>query len=534
MGQSDMCGIAVAIDWREAENTVRGLIEGIVHRGDVTDPVVAVSATTALCTRRLRIVDAEHGIQPQLSADGRILVAFNGEIYNHDALRQELMAQGVRFKTRSDTEVLANALQVWGGGALSRLRGMFAFVALDLKSGQFVAARDPFGEKPLYVIQSATGYLFCSEIRPLLEASPTGDVMLLPPGYVLTKSYCAPFATLPERPQTLLSASSPEHLDRLLSDAVQSCIPPDLPFATLFSGGIDSTLIAHYARRLRPEAPGYFLGDADAPDYAYAAEYAERTGFDLRTVPFAGDSATTFACIEDVVRATESFEPSVVRPSVCYHQLSKAVHADDFRVVLVGEGADELFCGYVPLELTFAQGLDIGGPVRDQCLSLMNRSALQRTDRCTMRFQIEARSPFLDRSIVEYAFQLDAPALVRTVRGAPQGKAPLRNLYDLYPDALPASIRDRRKIPVNEGAGLDVTQNDSAIKRHVEAGVSDAEYAEGRAEFADYDLASKEEYAYLRILSESMDIARVPHLKGRLYLEAPVLDDESGLKEYMA
>jgi asparagine synthase (glutamine-hydrolysing) len=410
---------------------------------------------------------------------------------------------------------------------------MFAFVALDLKSGQFVAARDPFGEKPLYLIQSGTGFLFCSEIRPLLETAPNGDVLLLPPGYVLTKTACQRFASLPE-PQTRLETSDAAELDAILFAAVQSCVPPDLPFATFFSGGIDSTLVAHYARRFRPEAPGYFLGGPEAPDFPFAAEYAERTGFDLRTVPFDGAGAETFASIADVVRNTESFEPSVVRPSVCYHALSKAVDADGYRVALVGEGADELFCGYVPLELTFAEGMAVGGPVRDQCLSLMNRSALQRTDRCAMRFQIEARSPFLDRSVVEYAYALDAPALVRTVAGKPQGKAPLRALYDLYPNALPALIRDRRKIPVNEGAGLDVNQNDSAIKRHVEAGVSDADYAEGRAEFADYDLASKEEYAYLRILSETMDIARVPHLKGRLYLEAPALDDDSGLKEYMA
>ena len=209
-----MCGIAVAIDWDGAEDAVKRLIGGILHRGDVTDPVAALSARTAFCTRRLRIVDAEHGVQPQLSADGRILVAFNGEIYNHATLRTELAALGVRFQTRSDTEVLANALAVWGGGALGRLRGMFAFVAIDLKSGQFVAARDPMGEKPLYLIQSETGFLFCSEIKPLLNATAEGEVLLLPPGYVLTKSYCKPFASLPQRPESELRPGSPKRVGR--------------------------------------------------------------------------------------------------------------------------------------------------------------------------------------------------------------------------------------------------------------------------------------------------------------------------------
>ncbi len=529
-----MCGIAVAIDWHGAEDAVKRLIGGIAHRGDVTDPVISVSPQNVFCTRRLRIVDAEHAIQPQLSADGRILVAFNGEIYNHVALRLELVALGVRFQTRSDTEVLANALAVWGGGALGRLRGMFAFVALDLKSNQFVAARDAFGEKPLYLIQSETGFLFCSEIKPLLDATETGDVLLLPPGYVLTKSYCKPFTVLPHRPERELRAGSPEELDAILCAAVEACIPPDLPFATLFSGGIDSTLVAHYARQTRPEAPGYFLGGEDAPDYPFAARYAEQTGFDLRAVPFDGKSPKTFAAIDDVIATVETFEPSVIRPSLCYHALSKAVHEDGYRVVLVGEGADELFCGYVPLELTFAEGIDVGGPLRDQCLSFLNRSALQRTDRCAMHFQIEARSPFLDRSVVDYAFQLDTAALVPIVNGAPRGKAPLRALYDLYPDALPAMIRDRRKIPVNEGAGLDESQTDSVMKNYVEDQVSDSAYRDGRRRFQAYDLGSKEELYYIEKLSAVMDIDRVPHLQGRLKLEAPMIRQHEGFKAYMA
>ena len=411
---------------------------------------------------------------------------------------------------------------------------MFAFVAMDLKSQQFVAARDAFGEKPLYLIQSESGFLFCSEIRPLLGAAEPGDVLLLPPGYVLTKSYCKPFTTLPQRPESDLRQGSPKELDALLSAAVEACIPPDLPFATMFSGGIDSTLVAHYARRTRPEAPGYFLGGEDAPDYPFAARYAEQTGFDLRAVPFDGKSPKTFAAIDDVITAVESFEPSVIRPSLCYHALSKAIHEDGYRVVLTGEGADELFCGYVPLELTFAEGIDVGGPVRDQCLGLLNRSALQRTDRCTMRFQIEARSPFLDRMVADYAFQLNAAALVPTVKGAPRGKAPLRALYDLHPGALPAMIRDRRKIPVNEGAGLDESQTDSAMKTFFEDQVSDQAYRDGRRRFAAYDLGSKEEFYYIETLSAGMDIARVPHLTGRLRLEVPVAHQQEGLKAYSA
>ena len=140
------------------------MIEGILHRGDISDPVVSPWPGTAMGTRRLRIVDAEHGGQPMCSADGRILVSFNGEIYNHREVRRELEAMGVAFRTCSDTEVLANAISVWGSGALPRLSGMYAFVALDLLKRDFIAARDPVGVKPLYLIQEGDRYLFCSEI----------------------------------------------------------------------------------------------------------------------------------------------------------------------------------------------------------------------------------------------------------------------------------------------------------------------------------------------------------------------------------
>src|ERR1044071_2727734 len=127
-----MCGIAVAIDWPEAEATVRRLIKGILHRGDITDPVLTPRKDIAMGTRRLRIVDAEHATQPQISFYGQLAVSFNGEIYNHRELREELVDLGVEFRTESDTEVLANALQVWGYRALEHLVGMYAFVALDL------------------------------------------------------------------------------------------------------------------------------------------------------------------------------------------------------------------------------------------------------------------------------------------------------------------------------------------------------------------------------------------------------------------
>ena len=527
-----MCGFAVAIDWTEADTTVRQLMQGILHRGDVTDPLFSPMPNTAMCTRRLRIVDAEHAIQPQISFNGRLAVSFNGEIYNHVELRHELEDLGVEFRTESDTEVLANALQAWGYRALERFVGMYAFVAVDLASGEFLAARDPFGVKPLYVMQSETGFLFCSEMRPLLQTVATGEVMLLPPGYALSRKNCARYKS-PIYPRVdVPTENSAQALDGIMREAVRSRLPPGLPVATLFSGGIDSTLIAHYARQFRPEAPGYFVGGVNAPDYRFAAAYADHTGYDLRLVPFDPRSDEAFAMIEQVVEVTESFEPNLIRGAVCSLAAAQHMHRDGFRVALCGEGADELFCGYAPLEVAFHESAAEGQPIRDECLDLMNRVSLQRVDRCSMRYQVETREPFLDPAVVKYALNLDVSALLRDVNGLPTGKMPLRDLYDLYPQELPAMIRDRTKVPFGEGAGLDVSPQDSAWKRRFNETISDADLSDGQKEFDGFSVQSKEELFYLRKLSQAIDVTRVPHLRDRAWISFPVMPHLEKLKAH--
>ncbi len=523
-----MCGIAVAIGLEDAASLVARLIKGLEHRGDVSDPVASPIPRTAMATRRLRIVDADQGVQPQLSFDGRIAVAMNGEIYNHRALRAELEAMGARFATDSDTEVLAAALSVWGGKALRRLNGMFAFVAVDTGSGAFIAARDPLGVKPLYLIQQGEGFVFCSEMTPLLDTVEAGEVMLLPPGYVLSPSYCAPYKSALGDPQPMSHPADARALDAALVASVARRIPPDLPFALMFSGGIDSTLVAHYVRQAGGTAPGYFLGDEGAPDFRYACAYAERSGLDLRLVAF-DDPAEIDAQMAETVRLCESFEPAVVRDSYCTALISRRMNQDSYRVALCGEGADELFAGYRPLELGFAAGEAHGAALRDQCLGSMHRSNLQRLDRASMRWAVEAREPFLDPEVVNHALGLEARALV-----APDGmgKAPLRALFDLYPAELPIAIRDRAKQPLNEGTGLDASQTDSPWARRAEAVLSERDFADGRRRFAAFDLRTKEELLYLQILAERIDVDRAPHLSSRLRLQAPDAPGLEALRAY--
>ena len=363
------------------------------------------------------------------------------------------------------------------------------------------------------MIQSGDGFLFCSEIRPLLEATPEGDVLLVPPGHFLTRQGCGRIPVTPTAPQEHL----PAILDKILEHAVTSRLPDGLPAAALFSGGIDSTLMVHYARRHRPDMPAYFAGTPEAPDAIFASAYAEMTGLELRKVECATGPEIT-GLLEKVVGTVEAFEPVVIRPAIYAYQVSQRIHQDGFRVALCGEGADELFAGYAHLERAYALGQEAGHGVQRQCLELMHRANLQRVDRCGMRFAVEVREPFLDAGLAAYADSLGVNALLKNVNGALRGKEPLRELYDLYPGELPTMIRDRRKIGFDEGAGL---KDDGGWRDMFEAAVSDTELAQGLREFSEYEITSKEELFCLRALANSMDISRVPHLKSRLRLLMP-------------
>lgn len=510
-----MCGIAVAISWDNAEAAVTLLVGGVLHRGDVTDPLVAVDGRTAMCTRRLRIVDPTNGAQPMASFDERFLIAFNGEIYNHVALRKQLEAEGIPFRTESDTEVVVNVLRAWGPRGLRELSGMYAFVAVDVATGEFYAARDPFGVKPLYFVQSEGGFLFCSEITPLLQATDTGDVLFVPPGHIMTRDSCDPHFELPA-PATL-GAGSAQELDGILSEAVGRRIPAGLPLAVLFSGGIDSTLVVHYARKIDPALRGYIVAGGASPDLAFARQYADQTGFELREVSADLGATALLAQIETVVGVVEAFEPAIIRHAVYNYAAAKRMHEDGYRVALCGEGADELFVGYEPLEQAFTRSNEMGSFAQIQCLAMMHRANLQRVDRCAMRFEIEMREPLLDRSVVAYARKLDRSALVDLTNGASKGKAALRAVFDRYPDQLPGAIRDRKKLLFGEGAGQASIWVDL-----FESTISNSDFSDGQREFRGFGIETKEELFLIRALASCMAVERVPHLRRRLHFTNPL------------
>ncbi len=507
-----MCGIAVAFQVDAAESRVRAMLARLEHRGDQDDPIQVLDATVAIGTRRLRILDWTNATQPMWSFDGRYLVVLNGQIYNFRSLRAELSREGAFFDTDSDTEVLANGLALWGEKVLGRIRGMFAFVALDRRSNTLIAARDPFGIKPLYFTRRREGILLASEITALLGGSRKGVVEELPPGHYLSEGELRAYESL--SPQAVSGASSlsdnAQELSRLLHCAVKQRLPRDLPCAVMFGGGVDSTLVLHIARRFRPRTKAYLVSNEQGRDRPYALEYASKTGGDLTLVDFQVEEI--FRLLPEVVLATETFEPNVVRNGVFSFLLARRIHEDGIRVALCGEGADELFCGYP--EIARQATAEEMMKARERFISGLHRTQLQRVDRCSMAHTLETRVPFLDVSVAGFALGLEPGHLVRRQGRAIIDKAVLRQIY-VEDSTLPRSIGEREKVVFVDGAGMGDNSDSGPFFEHAEDEVSDGEFEKSRSLLPALNFRNKEEVLYYKILTASFDVARVPFMARR-------------------
>src|SRR5215211_3355228 len=378
-----MCGIVAeyaATDPAELER----MLERIAHRGPDDRGTVQVDGSW-LGHRRLSIVDVEGGAQPLRTAQADAFLVGNGEIYNHENVRTRL--EGREILTTSDNEVALHLLDEYGPEALKRLNGMYAFV-MATEDGRFVAARDPVGIKPLYwTPPQATGgpvrfasemHAFDPEWRPLVEPFPPGHAWTPEDGLVRFAS-AVPQEIVPLPPGTHLRAGTRE----ALVNAVERQMMGDVPVGVFLSGGLDSSLVAAIAARTVAE----FLG-TDHHEIDYRAAEA------LESLP-------------NVVRAIESFDPGLVRSAVPNYMLARMTR-QHVRVVLTGEGADELFAGYEYLR-EFTEPADLHAELERTVRSLHNLN-LQRCDRVTMAHAVEARVPFLDREVIEWALRVPPEA----------------------------------------------------------------------------------------------------------------------------
>lgn len=372
-----MCGIAGYVGWdeskEESDATLRRMCGAIVHRGPDEEGRASLPGA-ALGMRRLSVIDVAGGHQPMMNEDGTVHVVFNGEIYNHHALRPALERRGHHFRTSSDTETLVHLYEDHGPALAAELRGMFGFAIWDARRCRLVLGRDRLGQKPLYYWAHAGGLAFASEVRSLrelprfrAEIDPEGvaaylrlgyvpdplsiyrGVRKLPPGHVLVWDADARIPRIdrywtPLRGEVRIGEEEAvAEIRRLLSDAVGSHLESEVPLGAFLSGGIDSSaVVAEMARQVGGRVRTFSIGfDVaaynEAPHAAAVARALGTTHTELIVRPDAD------ALVERVVLGfDEPFADSSALPTYLVSELARR----DVTVALSGDGGDELFAGY--------------------------------------------------------------------------------------------------------------------------------------------------------------------------------------------
>ena len=479
-----MCGIAGSYRARSPE-AVRKMIDRLRHRGpDGTGQ--AETPAGALGHTRLAILDVASGQQP--IRFHRHWISYNGEVYNHQELRRRYLADQP-MRTGTDTEVVLRLYALMGPRCVEWLDGMFAF-AIQGDDGLFLA-RDPLGIKPLYIGVRGATLFFASEIKALSQV--TDDIHEFPAGcWYHTRSGMVRYYTVGKEgapPDTTGSLEeAPPAIRNAMQDAVHKQLMSDVPLGVSLSGGLDSSIIALLAREALDRLDTFAVGMEGSSDLAAAREVAAFLGTQHHEYQYTQKDIE--AALPDVLYYLESFDPALVRSAIPNYFLSRLA-SEHVKVILTGEGADELYAGYAYMR-SFTDPDALQTELLDVTAALHNTN-LQRGDRMSMAHGLEARPPFLDVSAVALAFRLPAAWKVQT-DDRPE-KALLRHAFA---DSLPPNIVNRRKQKFSKGAGSSET-----IAHLADDTIDDAELDVERERLKrrwNYHLPNKEALYYYRIL----------------------------------
>ncbi|BDG59861.1 asparagine synthase-related protein [Caldinitratiruptor microaerophilus] len=447
---------------------------------------------------RLAIIDPAGGRQPIWNEDRSLAIVLNGEIYNYRELRERLGHH--RFRTRSDAEAVLHLYEDEGPAMFRRLIGMYALAIWD-RQGRLLLARDPLGIKPLYWARDgAGGVFFASEIKALLRMHP--DVHAFPPGaWYRTGDGLRRFWTVPAGGGLRDPEEAVASVRRELVAAVDRCLVADVPVGVFLSGGLDSSLVAAIARRLHgPGLKSFAVGMAGSPDLAMARRVAAFLGTDHHEHAYT--PAEVRRVLGPVIFHLESFDPPLVRSAVATYFAARLA-SRHVKVVLTGEGADELFAGYHYLKEFAGDPAALGAELR-RIVRRLHRTNLQRGDRLTMAHGVEARVPFLEVPVVEAALRIDPALLLGPERTAE--KWLLRRVAEPY---LPEEVVGRRKEKFSLGTGT------GQYLEALAAAIPDAEFEAGRRLPWGVRLSGKEEFLYWRHFAPSLGQEHLVRRMGR-------------------
>ena len=533
-----MCGIVgifgIQAQTPELRKKALRMSQKIRHRGPDWSGIYC-GKTATLAHERLSIVDPESGQQPLYSPDGKLALAVNGEIYNHRDIRQQFAGR-YAFQTGSDCEVILALYQQWRAQAaddptplFEQLSGIFAFALYDEEHDEYLIGRDPIGVIPLYIGKDAEGKVYVASELKALEGQCDSYEPFLPGHYYWSREqklhkwyhrdwedYAAVSANAPiyDPAPTQTQEGQPadaeayqesvKQLHDALEDSVRRQLMSDVPYGVLLSGGLDSSVISAIAAKYashRIEAGGseaawwprlhsFAVGLKGAPDLAKARIVAEHIGTVHHEINYTIQEGLD--AIRDVIYFIETYDVTTVRASTPMYLLARVIKSMGIKMVLSGEGADEVFGGYLYFHKAPTPQAFHEETVRK--LSKLHLYDCLRANKSLSAWGVEGRVPFLDKEFLDVAMHLNPAAKM-----CPGHSIEKRIVREAFADMLPESVAWRQKEQFSDGVGYSWIDT---LKQVAAEQVSDDQFAHAAERFPINTPMNKEEYYYRSIFEE--------------------------------
>ena len=504
-----MCGIVCAFDVKESTEVLRPQLlemsKKVRHRGPDWSGIYS-DERAILAHERLAIVDPASGKQPLLSPDGKLILAANGEIYNHRELRKQF-AGSYDFKTESDCEVILALYQEKGPSFIDEMNGIFGFAIYDTEKDEYFVARDHMGIIPLYMGWDQNGTFYVASELKALEGTCT-KIELFPPGHYLHSEdgelkqwYTRDWM---EYDAVKDNETSIQEIREALEAAVHRQLMSDVPYGVLLSGGLDSSVTSAIAKKYAqkrvesddtkdawwPQLHSFSVGLEGSPDLAAAQKVADYIGTVHHEIKFTIQEGLD--AIKDVVYKLETYDITTIRASTPMYLMARVIKSMGIKMVLSGEGADELFGGYLyfhkaPNDKEFHEET-----VRK--LSKLHMYDCLRANKSLAAWGIEGRVPFLDKEFMDVAMRINPKD--KMINGERMEKWVVRKAFE---DMLPESVAWRQKEQFSDGVGYSWIDT---LKEIVNTEVSDEQLKNANYRFPIQTPTSKEEYYYRSIFEE--------------------------------
>lgn len=509
-----MCSIFSILDIKTDASKLRQVAlemsKLLRHRGPDWSGIYA-DDKAILAHERLSIVDVDHGAQPLISLDGNIVLAVNGEIYNHKQLKAQL-GDKYQYQTNSDCEVILSLYQEYGCDFLDKLNGIFAFVLYDKAKGAYLIGRDHMGIIPLYTgLDSSGNFYVASEMKALMPVCKT--VAEFYPGQYLYSADGKPtqyyhrewrdFDAVKDNPASI------EELREALEAAVKRQLMSDVPYGVLLSGGLDSSVISAitqtYAKhRIEndgetgawwPQLHSFAVGLAESPDLVAAQKVADAIGTIHHPIVYTFQEGLD--AIKEVIYHLETYDVTTIRAATPMYLMARKIKAMGIKMVLSGEGADELFGGYLyfhkaPNAQAFHEEL-----VRK--LDKLHLFDCLRANKAMAAWGLEARVPFLDKEFIDVAMRINPEAKM-----SKDGRIEKHILRQAFEHKLPKEVVWRQKEQFSDGVGYSWIDG---LKAHAAENVDDVQFANAKFRFPYNTPESKEAYFYRSFFEEFFPLA---------------------------